>query len=81
MIELALRGRIGVCTNLANPGITIQVLNDTNTGEVLLDETLKLIKNCPESLAISDWINLLSGTFSYPREGKVLMRNQEKLGI
>lgn len=80
LIELALRGRIGVCTNLANPGITIQVLNDTNTGEVLLDETLKLIKNCPESLAISDWINLLSGeTWNLAKKNYQLRQVRERL--
>lgn len=39
---------------------TIEVIDDTLTGEVLLDETLKLIKSS-EKMSVASWIDLLSG--------------------
>jgi Golgi phosphoprotein 3 len=38
----------------------IEVIDDTLTGEVLLDETLKLMKGS-EKMSVSSWIDLLSG--------------------
>ena len=42
---------------------TIEVIDDTLTGEVLLDEALKLMKSS-EKMSVSSWIDLLSGEFS-----------------
>lgn len=40
----------------------VEVTSDKLTGEVLLDETLKLIKSS-EKLSVGNWIDLLSGGF------------------
>lgn len=41
---------------------TIEVVDDTLTGEVLLDEALKMMKQS-EKMSVSSWIDLMSGTF------------------
>ena len=52
----------------------IEVIDDTLTGEVLLDEALKMMKSS-EKMSVSSWIDLMSGT---PME--ILMsRNSIKL--
>lgn len=38
----------------------IEVINDTLTGEVLLDEALKMMK-VSEKMSVSSWIDLMSG--------------------
>ena len=38
----------------------IEVINDDLTGEVLLDETLKMMKQS-EKMSVSSWIDLMSG--------------------
>jgi golgi phosphoprotein 3 len=38
----------------------IEVVDDALTGEVLLDETLKMMKTS-EKMSVSSWIDLLSG--------------------
>ena len=38
----------------------IEVIDDTLTGEVLLDESLKMMKSS-EKMSVSSWIDLLSG--------------------
>lgn len=38
----------------------IEVIDDTLTGEVLLDETLKMMKSS-EKMSVNSWIDLLSG--------------------
>lgn len=40
----------------------IEVIDDTLTGEVLLDEALKMMKGS-EKMSVSSWIDLMSGTF------------------
>ena len=42
------------------PDRVIEVVDDTLTGEVLLDEALKLMKTS-EKMSVSSWIDLLSG--------------------
>ena len=42
------------------PDRVIEVIDDTLTGEVLLDEALKLMKTS-EKMSVSSWIDLLSG--------------------
>lgn len=67
LIELALRKRIAMTRDpnrrrydLADR--LVEVTSDKLTGEVLLDETLKLIKTS-EKLSVGSWIDLLSGGF------------------
>jgi Golgi phosphoprotein 3 len=38
----------------------IEVIDESLTGEVLLDETLKMMKQS-EKMSVSSWIDLLSG--------------------
>lgn len=38
----------------------IEVINDTITGEVLLDEALKMMKTS-EPMSVGSWIDLMSG--------------------
>jgi len=38
----------------------VEVVDDTLSGEVLLDEALKLMKSS-EKMSVSQWIDLLSG--------------------
>lgn len=65
LIELALRGKIRVLNDSARKRYDvserlIEVVDGSKTGEVLLDETLTLMKS-DEPLAIVNWIDLLSG--------------------
>jgi Golgi phosphoprotein 3 len=67
VLELAFRGRISMQDDpsrrrLALADRCIEVIDDTLTGEVLLDEALKLMKQ-GESMSVSSWIDLMSGTF------------------
>lgn len=41
----------------------IEVVDDSLTGEVLLDEALKMMKSS-EKMSVSSWIDLMSGTLS-----------------
>lgn len=40
----------------------IEVVDDTLTGEVLLDEALKMMKSS-EKMSVSSWIDLMSGQY------------------
>lgn len=51
--------------NLPLPDRVIEVVDDTLTGEVLLDEALKMMKSS-EKMSVSSWIDLMSGTFYIP---------------
>lgn len=42
------------------PDRLIEVIDDTLTGEVLLDEALKLMKSS-EQMSVASWIDLMSG--------------------
>jgi Golgi phosphoprotein 3 len=46
----------------------IEVIDDTLTGEVLLDEALKMMKSS-EKMSVSSWIDLLSGMSCYDLKG------------
>lgn len=48
----------------------IEVIDDTLTGEVLLDETLKMMKSS-EKMSVNSWIDLLSGEIN----------SQQKFGL
>ncbi|QOU18422.1 hypothetical protein BRETT_000149 [Brettanomyces bruxellensis] len=66
LMELALRGRIRMVNDPARrrfdlPDRLIECIDSTMTGETLLDEALKLIKNDDSHLSVADWIDLLSG--------------------
>lgn len=65
LIELALRNKIRMVDDSARKRFDlserlVEVIDGSKTGEVLLDETLQLMKN-DEPLTIANWIDLLSG--------------------
>jgi golgi phosphoprotein 3 len=59
----------------------IEVVDDTLTGEVLLDEALKMMKSS-EKMSVSSWIDLMSGkTHPFRRLlRRRLLDEQEKHG-
>jgi len=65
VIELAFRGRVSMQKDSSRRRFpladrVIEVIDDTLTGEVLLDEALKLMK-ASEKMSVSSWIDLMSG--------------------
>ena len=65
VIELAFRGRISMQKDSSRRRFpladrVIEVIDDTLTGEVLLDEALKMMKSS-EKMSVSSWIDLMSG--------------------
>ncbi|RFU74676.1 vacuolar sorting-associated 74 [Trichoderma arundinaceum] len=65
VLELAFRGRISMEKDPARRRFpladrNIEVIDDTLTGEVLLDEALKMMKQS-EKMSVSSWIDLMSG--------------------
>src|SRR5260370_42680663 len=52
----------------------IEVIDDTLTGEVLLDEALKMMK-ASEKMSVSSWIDLMSGTSYAPCPVRLNDRN------
>jgi hypothetical protein len=65
VLELAFRGRIAMEKDPARRRFpladrNIEVIDDTLTGEVLLDEALKMMKQS-EKMSVSSWIDLMSG--------------------
>ena len=71
MIELAFRGRVSMQKDSSRRRFplsdrVIEVIDDTLTGEVLLDEALKMMKSS-EKMSVSSWIDLMSGScYSLP---------------
>jgi len=70
VIELAFRGRVSMQKDSSRRRFpladrVIEVIDDTLTGEVLLDETLKMMK-ASEKMSVSSWIDLLSGKGAIP---------------
>uniref|UniRef100_A0A8B9EEU2 Golgi phosphoprotein 3 n=1 Tax=Anser cygnoides TaxID=8845 RepID=A0A8B9EEU2_ANSCY len=65
LIELALRGRLQLeaCGMRRKSLLTRKVIckSDTSTGDVLLDEALKHIKETQPPETVQNWIELLSG--------------------
>src|ERR1700761_2316186 len=66
VIELAFRGRISMQKDASRRRFPLQdrvieVIDDTLTGEVLLDEALKMMKTS-EKMSVASWIDLMSGT-------------------
>jgi Golgi phosphoprotein 3 len=67
VLELAFRGRISMQKDSARRRFpladrVIEVVDETLTGEVLLDEALKMMKSS-EKMSVSAWIDLMSGEF------------------
>ena len=65
VIELAFRGRVSMQKDSARRRFpladrVIEVVDDSLTGEVLLDEALKMMKSS-EKMSVSSWIDLMSG--------------------
>lgn len=74
VLELAFRGRVSMQKDPARRRFPlaerlIEVVDDTLTGEVLLDEALKMMK-ASEKMSVSSWVDLMSGTSPPPRAGK-----------
>ena len=65
VLELAFRGRIAMQKDASRRRFpladrVIEVIDDTLTGEVLLDEALKMMKQS-EKMSVASWIDLMSG--------------------
>lgn len=79
LIELSLRGRIELekqgmrKKSLANRRLILK--NDTPTGDVLLDEALKHIKETDPAETVEAWIEYLSGETWNPLKLKYQLRN------
>ena len=67
MIELGLRGRVelekGGMGKRSLLGRKILLKNDSPTGDVLLDEALKHVKETDPPETVQNWIEYLSGEF------------------
>ncbi|KAI6645890.1 Golgi phosphoprotein 3 [Oopsacas minuta] len=78
IVELGLRGRVELEKATARKrGLTsrrVLVKNPAPTGEVLLDESLKLIKSSPLD-TVQNWIELLSGETWNPLNLRFQIRN------
>jgi Golgi phosphoprotein 3 len=66
-MELALRGRIAMVKDSNRRKYPlcdryIEVINENLTGEVLLDEALKMMK-MSEKMSVASWIDLMSGSY------------------
>ncbi|KAI4119915.1 MAG: hypothetical protein LQ345_000173 [Seirophora villosa] len=84
VIELAFRGRIAMQKDSSRRRFpladrVIEVVDDTLTGEVLLDEALKMMKTS-EKMSVSSWIDLMSGeTWNLMKIGYQLKQVRERL--
>ncbi|OTA54478.1 Golgi phospho protein 3 [Hypoxylon sp. EC38] len=84
VLELAFRGRISMQKDPSRRRFPladriIEVIDDTLTGEVLLDEALKLMKQS-EKMSVSSWIDLMSGeTWNLMKIGYQLKQVRERL--
>ncbi|KAM9168309.1 Golgi phosphoprotein 3-like [Mergus octosetaceus] len=79
LIELALRGRLQLeaCGIRRKSLLTRKVIckSDTSTGDVLLDEALKHIKETQPPETVQNWIELLSGETWNPLKLHYQLRN------
>lgn len=50
----------------------IEVIDDTLTGEVLLDEALKMMKSS-EKMSVNSWIDLMSGMLATPADKECIL--------
>ncbi|KAL0954251.1 hypothetical protein HGRIS_005379 [Hohenbuehelia grisea] len=86
LIELALRRRIALVKDPNRRRVPlserlIEVIDDRQTGETILDETLKMMKGQEtEKMGINSWIDLLSGeTWNVMKIGYQLKQVRERL--
>ncbi|KAJ3193935.1 hypothetical protein HK101_003783 [Irineochytrium annulatum] len=81
LMELSFRNRITTVKEIRKrpfPDRLLEVTDEKNTGEVLLDEALKLIKM--DSQSISSWIDLMSGeTWNLMKIGYQLKNVRERI--
>ncbi|EFX04781.1 golgi phosphoprotein 3 domain containing protein [Grosmannia clavigera kw1407] len=84
VLELALRGRVSMQKDPSRRRFPladrlIEVVDETLTGEVLLDEALKMMK-ASEKMSVSAWIDLMSGeTWNLMKIGYQLKQVRERL--
>jgi golgi phosphoprotein 3 len=83
VIELAFRGRVAMQNDSARRRFPladrlIEVIDDTLTGEVLLDEALKMMKSS-EKMSVSSWIDLMSGKNTSIYTVMTLMHNRRDM--
>ncbi|KAL2117524.1 hypothetical protein VTJ04DRAFT_7184 [Mycothermus thermophilus] len=84
VLELAFRGRIAMQKTPSRrsfplPDRILEVIDDTLTGEVLLDEALKMMKTS-EKMSVASWIDLMSGeTWNLMKIGYQLKQVRERL--
>ncbi|KAH6891017.1 Golgi phosphoprotein 3-domain-containing protein [Thelonectria olida] len=84
VIELAFRGRIAMEKDASRRRFpladrNIEVIDGALTGEVLLDEALKMMKQS-EKMSVSTWIDLMSGeTWNLMKIGYQLKQVRERL--
>ncbi|KAK3709011.1 Vacuolar protein sorting-associated protein 74 [Vermiconidia calcicola] len=84
VIELAFRGRVSMQKDSSRRRFpladrVIEVVDETLTGEVLLDEALKMMKSS-EKMSVSSWIDLMSGeTWNLMKIGYQLKQVRERL--
>ncbi|KAK0283759.1 Vacuolar protein sorting-associated protein 74 [Friedmanniomyces endolithicus] len=84
VLELALRGRISMQKDSSRRRFplsdrVVEVVDETLTGEVLLDEALKMMKSS-EKMSVSSWIDLMSGeTWNLMKIGYQLKQVRERL--
>ncbi|CDS02950.1 hypothetical protein LRAMOSA00352 [Lichtheimia ramosa] len=84
VMELAFRGRIAMVKDSNRRKYPlcdryIEVINDKLTGEVLLDEALKMMK-LSEKMSVASWIDLMSGeTWNVMKIGYQLKQVRERL--
>ncbi|EIW74488.1 GPP34-domain-containing protein [Coniophora puteana RWD-64-598 SS2] len=86
LIELALRRRIALVKHANRRQMpladrVVEVIDDRQTGETILDETLKMMKSQEgERMSINAWIDLLSGeTWNVMKIGFQLKQVRERL--
>ncbi|KAI8806714.1 Golgi phosphoprotein 3-domain-containing protein [Cladochytrium replicatum] len=81
LMELSLRGRIATVKEVRKrlfPDRLVEVVDERLTGEVLLDEALKLMKL--EKQSIGNWIDLMSGeTWNVMKIGYQLKQVRERI--
>ncbi|CAO1620288.1 unnamed protein product [Sympodiomycopsis kandeliae] len=85
ILELLLRKRISIVKDASRVRLDVQdrllyVIDRKMTGEVLLDEALKMISASPEKRSVTEWIDLLSGeTWNLSKIGYQLKQVRERL--
>lgn len=85
IIELALRGKIAMVNDPVRRRVPledryVELVDARMTGDVLLDETIRLMKATEEKLSVVTWINYLSGeTWNITKISYQLKQVRERL--